>query len=444
MEKKKIENIKISHMNGNEKIIYSNIINKQKEVFSENKINKISEKEINEFISLIEDYINEYKINDNNIHVFKILFRLYELLFSKTNITFDKLVEKITTYFVEISELDIFYILNFITKSKSEKRFQEDLIIAISNFFSENGIVYLSDNFEEKKQISYELFQLSLSLLDNLFVQNKELKNNQKINELIKNNEQYLRYIKITDMSLKINEIYKTNNTDEKYLNQIIELYQMITNLIKDKNEIYYIKDFETLYKLGNNYNYLINVLDIMHSLNVFIQDIDSSNDFNKSLFNNELKRLNKNYNESNNVNQEYFKNDFDLNTYTKNLETIVKKYNDDKKNNNLTDFTHFILENYPPLTLSKTIDEFKKNPSIKILSACYSKSYTKIYNKLINKEKIREKILSLVSEMFNENVELKSTENNNGEETDNEDDNHSNDGESVMTNYTSNKKNND
>ena len=181
-----------------------------------------------------------------------------------------------------------------------------------------------------------------------------------------------------------------------------------------------------------------------MHSLNVFIQDIDSSNDFNKSLFNNELKRLNKNYNESNNVNQEYFKNDFDLDTYTKNLETIVKKYNDDKKNNNLTDFTHFILENYPPLTLSKTIDEFKKNPNIKILPACYSKSYTKIYNKLINKEKIGEKILSLVSEMFNENVELKSTENNNGEETDNEDDNHSNDGESVMTNYTSNKKNND
>ena len=57
MEKKKIENIKINHMNENEKIIYSNIINKQKEVFSENKINKISEKEINEFISLIEDYI---------------------------------------------------------------------------------------------------------------------------------------------------------------------------------------------------------------------------------------------------------------------------------------------------------------------------------------------------------------------------------------------------
>ena len=240
-------------------------------------------------------------------------------------------------------------------------------------------------------------------------------------------------------MSLKINEIYKTNKNDEKYLNQIIELYQMITNLIKDKNEIYYIKDFETLYKLGNNYNYLINVLDIMYSLNVFIQDIDSSNDFNKSSFNEKLEKLNKNYNESNNVNQEYFKNDFDLDTYTKNLETIVEKYKDDKKNNNLTDFTHFILENYPPLTLSKTIDEFKKNPNIKILPACYSKSYTKIYNKLINKEKIREKILSLVSEMFNENVELKSTENNNGEETD--DDNHSNDGESEMTNYTSKKK---
>ena len=446
LEKKKIENCKIIHMNENEKKIYSKIINKQKEFFSEEKIINISKKEIDEFILLIEGYFSEFKMSDNNLHLMSILFRLYELLISKTDITFDQLEEKMTKYFCQISEIDIFYILNFITKSKSEKKFQEELIISISSFFSEYGKLYLSNNFNENKHISYGLFQLSLNLFDNLFVQNKELKNNQQIIELIKENEQYLKYIKITDISLKINEIYKKNNTDEKYLNQIIELYQMIANLIKDKNEIYYIKSFETLYKLGDNYNYLLNVLDIMNSFNAFIQYIESNDIFNKNQFDRKLKELNKYYTECNNVNQEYFKNDFDFDNYNKIEKEITNMYNEDKVNKNLTNFTHFILENYPPLTLSRTIDEFKKDPSIKILVACYSKSYTKIYKQLIYKEKIREKIHSLVSEMFNNNIQLESTENNteanDGEETDNEGDNNDeNDDESLITNYASNTK---
>ena len=89
-----------------------------------------------------------------------------------------------------------------------------------------------------------------------------------------------------------------------------------------------------------------------------------------------------------------------------------------------MTDFTHFILENYPPLTLTKTIDEFKKNPSVKILVAWYSRSYTKIYKNLIYKEKIREKINSLISEMLNYNIQLKSIEDDNGGENDDDDNN--------------------
>ena len=51
----------------------------------------------------------------------------------------------------------------------------------------------------------------------------------------------------------------------------------------------------------------------------------------------------------------------------------------------------------------------------------------------LKNKDKIREKIHTLVSEMFNNNVELKAI-NDNGNDTDGED---NNDNESLMTNYT-------
>ena len=87
-------------------------------------------------------------------------------------------------------------------------------------------------------------------------------------------------------------------------------------------------------------------------------------------------------------------------------------------------------------MTLSKSIDEFKKNPNIKILVASYSKSITKKYKNLKNKEKLREKINLFVSEMFSNNVELKSIDDN-GEDTDNED---NNDKGSLMTDYTNKK----
>ena len=56
---------------------------------------------------------------------------------------------------------------------------------------------------------------------------------------------------------------------------------------------------------------------------------------------------------------------------------------------------------------MSKSIDEFKKNPSLKILYASYDKSFTKKFSYLKNKEKLREKIYSLLSEMYNDNVIL-------------------------------------
>jgi len=151
-----------------------------------------------------------------------------------------------------------------------------------------------------------------------------------------------------------------------------------------------------------------------------------SEKEFNKTEFTilKELNKYHKYYNESKIVSQEYFNNDFDMENYIKHEDIITKKYNDDKEKKNLTDFTHFILENYPPLTLTKTIDEFKKNPSVKKLVVWYSKSYTKIYKNLIYKEKIREKINSLISEMFNYNVQLKSIEDDNGGENDDENNN--------------------
>ena len=60
---------------------YFQIIEKQKEFFSSKKNN--SEKEIVEFIKLIENYIGEFKIKENNIYFMIILFRLYNLLISK-------------------------------------------------------------------------------------------------------------------------------------------------------------------------------------------------------------------------------------------------------------------------------------------------------------------------------------------------------------------------
>jgi nuclear transport factor 2 (NTF2) superfamily protein len=91
-----------------------------------------------------------------------------------------------------------------------------------------------------------------------------------------------LKFIKINDISLKIKDIYNKNQNDEKYLNQIIELYQIIVNLINNKYEIEYINDFDTLYKLGDNNNYLLNVLDIMDSFYAFIQSIDTGHNYDK------------------------------------------------------------------------------------------------------------------------------------------------------------------
>ena len=56
----------------------------------------------------------------------------------------------------QISEIDIFYSLNFIFKFNLEKSFQIDLTKQISSFFSEKGVIYLTENFKEKK-----IFRLS-------------------------------------------------------------------------------------------------------------------------------------------------------------------------------------------------------------------------------------------------------------------------------------------
>ena len=443
LEKKRIESSKMINMNENEKIKYSKITEQQKEFFSSKNVKKKSEKEINDFIELIENYIAEFKIKENNIHFMITLFRLYNLLILQKKTTFDLLEEKINKYLFQISEIDIFYALNFISKYDLEKTFQEDLMILISTFFSTKGITYLSDDFIENKTISFELFQLSLKIFDNLFAQNSELKDHQQILEIIKDNEQNLKYIKINDISLKIKEIYDKNNNDEKYLNQIIELYQTLVNLIKDKNEIAYINNFDILYKLGDNNNYLLNIIEIMKSFNAFIQYIDEGNDstIKKREFTRKLNELNKYCEESKNVNQEYFKNDFNDQTCNKIIDEVTQKYNEDKEKYKLTNFVHFIIENYPPITMPKSINEFKKKPSIKILAASYSKRLTTKFKALKNKEKLREKINVFVSEMFSNNVELipeSENENDNGEDTDNEDD--VNAVTSGRTNYTNQK----
>ena len=251
-----------------------------------------------------------------------------------------------------------------------------------------------------------------------------------------------MKYIKINNISLKIKEIYDKHSNNEKYLNQIIELYQTLVNLINEKSEIAYINDFEILYKLGDNNNYLLHILEIMKSFNVFIQYIDNGNEFNRSIkkteFTRKLNELNKYCEESKNVNQEYFKNDFNDETCNNIIEKVTQKYNEDKEKNNLTNFVHFIIENYPPITMPKSIDEFKKKPSIKILAASYSKRITSKFKALKNKEKLREKINLFVSEMFSDNVELIAESENeiqNGEDTDDE-----NGGPSLRTNYTNQK----
>ena len=83
IEKKKIEKSKIAIMNENEKKIYSQITSKKNEFFSSENIKNILEGELDEFIELIEDYINEFHIKDYNIHFINILFRLYNHLISK-------------------------------------------------------------------------------------------------------------------------------------------------------------------------------------------------------------------------------------------------------------------------------------------------------------------------------------------------------------------------
>ena len=449
LEKKRIEKSKIINFNEEEKEYYSKIIDKQNKFFysenfeenpnnQKNKMKNISENEFVEFIKLIENYISKFTIKENNIHFMIILFRLYNILISKKKLKFDLLEEKIDKYLNQISEIDIFYSLNFISKFNLEKSFQEDLTKQISFFFSAKGAQYLTENFKENKNISFELFQSSLKLINNLFIQNNELKNNEQIKELIKDNEQNLKFIKINDISLKIKDIYNKNPNDEKYLNQVIELYQIILNLIKDKEEIEYINDFDTLYKLGDNNNYLLNVLDIMNSFYAFIQFINTVNDDDKYRKKKEFKRkldeLKKFYEESKNVNLEYFKNDFNDENYDNIEKEITKIYNEDKKKNQLTNFIHYIIDKYPPISMSKSIDEFKKKPSLKILLASYSKSFTKKYNLLKNKEKLREKINMILSEMYNNNVELIAIDDTGGD-TDNEGDN-----QSLMTEYSSRK----
>jgi len=69
---------------------------------------------------------------------------------------------------------------------------------------------------------------------------------------------------------------------------------------------------------------------------------------------------------------------------------------------------------------LSKSIDDFKKEPNIKIVVAAYSKSFLEKFSILTNKEKLRIKLHEIVSKMFSDNIELKSI-NENGEGTDDE-----------------------
>ena len=420
-EKKRIEETKIiNNMNEEEKKKYSEIIIKKKEFFSSNNLKEMPEEEIDRFINLIENYISEFEIKENNIHIVNILFRLYNLINSKKKLEYI-IKEKTSDYFNKISKIDIFYILNFISKYSLENFFQEQLIIKIAEFFYNEGITHLNDIFKEKKKISFELFQLSLKLIDNLISHNDELKKDQKISELINGNNICLNKIKINDISLKIKEIYDKNNNDEKYINQIIELYQTIVNLIRHKDEIQYLNDFDILYRLGDNNDYLPSILEIMQVLYTYIISISyDDEELRKKYgdFKNKFNLLKKYSEESKNVNQEYFRSDLDDNLYENIAKEINTKYNAEK--NEPTNFIFYILEHYPPLSLSKSIDDFKKEPNIKIVVAAYSKSFLEKFSILTNKEKLRIKLHEIVSKMFSDNIELKSI-NENGEGTDDE-----------------------
>ena len=422
-------------MNENEKQKYFEIVNKNNKFLSSKNNDNLTDGEVYEFVGLIENYFNEFKIKENNIHFMNILFRMYNFLTSKQKLPFDSLKEKINDFFERISRIDIFYILNLILDYNLEKSFQRDLTIKIANFFYNKGISYLIDDFNGKKIISFELFQLSIKLTDNLFSQNNELVKDKSILDLIDDNNKGLNKIKINDISLKIKELYDNNKNDEKYINQIIELYQTILNLIKYKEEIEYINDFEILYKLGDNKDYLPYILKIMEELNIYIKSFgqDKVNCPKYMEFKRKFDELKKFYEESKNVQLEYFKNDFDDAQLEKLEEVIDKKYNEEK--NKPMNFALYIIENYPPIRMSKSIQEFKNDPKIKILVASYSTTFTKKYIKLKNKEKLRVKIHNIFSEMFNNNIELKSVNENgenDGEGTDTEDNQ-----ETLRTNYT-------
>ena len=91
MEIKKVKEAIRVDMNENEKTKYSKIIDKQKDFFSQKKVTKYSEKDLYDYIQLIEDYISEFKIKENNIHFMIILFRLYNILVLEKKSTFDLL-----------------------------------------------------------------------------------------------------------------------------------------------------------------------------------------------------------------------------------------------------------------------------------------------------------------------------------------------------------------
>ena len=414
-EKKKIKNQKIVINDENQKKKYYEIINKKKEFFSSDK----SKGEIKNFIELIENYIEKFKIKENNIHFMNILFRLYDIFITKEN--FEEIQEKINDYFEQISQIDIFYILNFLTKTL-KNCFQEKLTIKIANYFYNKGITYLIDDFNENKKISFELFQLSLNLLDKLIAQNNQLKNDENISELIENNNKYLKLLKINKLYLKIKEIYRKNHKNEKYINQIIELYQTIANSIKSQDEIKYINDFDILYRLGDDYNYLSYVLEIMEYLNKFIKSITYENDNDSKKYNefkHKLKELKKYSEESKNVDQEYFKSDFNINTFESIKEKITKRFDEEKEDP--TNLIFEIIENYPPLSMSKSLKDLKKKPNIKTLVGFYSKSFLNKFSMLKNKEKLRKEIYKILTELFNNNIQLRE-EDENEALTDNED----------------------
>lgn len=394
-EKEKIEKNKIPSINQEEKEKYSLILDKQKYFFSSENIKKISDGEINTFIKLIEDYISKFTIQDYNIHFTVILIHLYNLCISRNLITIDSLEYKIEEYLEKISKIDIFYSLNFISKYNLETKFQEKLSIQIASFFYKKGSEYLCKDTKKNKKISFQLFQSSEKIIDNLFTLNDRLKTDQTILELIEENEQYLRDIKIVNLSSKIEDIYNKNNKDA---NKIIKLYYKLANLISSKLDINYL-DLQILYKLGNESEYSANIIEILEQLYLFFEDDNNDNCHKKLEIKNNLEILKKSIEQSKNVNSDYFKNDFNDEEYEKHKTEIQEKY--DKKNPK--EFISFILDKFPPLSLIKTIDEIKKmdlDKALKFLNGSYGTNFTRDNSKLINKDKLREKIKENLSYM--------------------------------------------